>query len=229
MSIENDVFKRYTPDFKKLIGYGFIKSKNNYFYEKTFRNDEFKAVIEIDKKGNISGKVFDMENDDEFLPIKYSPDQTQGAFIGEIREEYKKILKDIRDNCFSKNYFIYPQSNRITNLIIAKYGNKPDFMWENYTDGVFKNPDSNKWYGIIMIIDYSKLDKSNKGPVEVINLKLDTEEIQTLLKQEGFYPAWHMNKKYWITITLDETLPDDKIMDLIEESHSYTAKSKKKL
>ena len=223
MTIVDEIFKKYTPDFKKLIEYGFKKNKTKYSFEKVFKNNQFKAVIEIKKDGNLTGTVYDLENNDEFLPLKV--ETQQGAFIGAIREEYKSILADIRDNCFSKNYFIFPQSNRITNLIIKKYGDIPNFMWEKFPNfGVFKNTDNNKWYGTVMNIDYSKLGLNNKNPVEVINVKLDKDEIQDLLKKEGFYPAWHMNKKSWITITLDETLADDEIMNLIDESYSYTRK-----
>ena len=226
MTIEYNIFKKFTPDFKKLTEYGFKKFKTLYSYEKVFKDNQFKAVIEISKESCVSGTVYDLENNDEFLPLKI--ELQQGSFVGEVREEYKKILTDIRDKCFIQNYFISVQANRITNAIIKKYGNSPDFMWETFSDyGVFKNADNNKWYGIIMNIDYSKLGLNNNKPVEVINVKLDKDEIQELLKKNGFYPAWHMNKKYWITIALDETLPDKIIMDLVEESYSYTLKRKK--
>lgn len=228
MTIEDTIFKKYTPDFKKLIKYGFNKNKTQYIYEKIFKNNQFKAVIEIKLPGEISGTVYDLENNDEYLPLKVK--SQQGPFVSEVREEYKKILIDLRDKCFSQNYFISNQANRITNAIIKNYGSNPNFMWEKFSDyGVFKNADNNKWYGIIMNIDYSKLGKNNKKPVEVINIKLDKDEIQELLKKDGFYPAWHMNKKYWITVTLDETLPDEIIMGLVNESYSYTVKNKKKL
>lgn len=226
MSIESEVFQKYTPDFKKLKEYGFKQIKNAYLFEKLFKSNEFKMVIEISKTGNISGKVFDIENNDEFLLLKV--EALSGAFVGEIREEYKKILINIRDNCFSKNYFISTQANRITNSIIEKYGNTPDFMWaQSPGNGVFKNSDNNKWYGIIMNIDYSKLGKDYNTTIEIINLKLDKEKIQSLLRKKGYYPAWHMNKKSWITITLDETLSDETILKLVDESYHYTVDPKK--
>jgi len=79
----------------------------------------------------------------------------------------------------------------------------------------------------MMYIPWAKLDVKREGWIEVINIKLDKEEIIELLKKDGFYPAWHMNKKSWITLILDETLSDKKIMEYIEESHSYTVKKKK--
>ena len=87
---------------------------------------------------------------------------------------------------------------------------------------MFRNPCSKKWYGLISNIDKSKIDKKSKGEVEILNIKLDKDEIQDLLKQKGFYPAYHMNKQSWITIILDETLCDKKIMALIEKSHNFS-------
>ncbi len=226
MSIESDIFQRYVPDLELIVDYGFTKKKSKYVYEQLFKDGEFKAVIELTKSGEITGNVIDMENNDEFLPLR-AVEQT-GAFVGEVRSEYEKILTDIRDKCFNKNYFIFPQTNRISNKMIVKYNDNPAFMWEKFPGyGVFKNKSNNKWYAMIGDIKRSKLAKSEaEETIEIINLKLNADEIQSLLKERGFYPAYHMNKKTWITITLDETLADDKILELVEQSHSFTVKQK---
>ena len=65
----------------------------------------------------------------------------------------------------------------------------------------------------------SKLDDKS-GEVEIINIKLDEETIQKLVKQKGFYKAYHMNKKSWITIVLNDTLDDSMIKKLIDESYN---------
>ncbi len=72
-----------------------------------------------------------------------------------------------------------------------------------------------------MNININKIDKGNKE-VEILNVKLDEKEISTLLSQKGFYKAYHMNKKNWLTILLDDTIEDIKIMKLIEKSHRFT-------
>ena len=69
-----------------------------------------------------------------------------------------------------------------------------------------------------MYIDVSKID-NGIGKVEVINIKLGREKIQKLLNNKGFYPAYHMNKKDWITIILNDTLKDNDIIALIDESY----------
>ena len=120
-----------------------------------------------------------------------------------------------------------PQSNRITNYIIGKYNTKPEFLWEKL-DGsaVFRNKENNKWFGIIMDINKNKLDKENKI-IEIINVKLDNKTIEKLIKEKGFYNAYHMNKKSWITIVLDDTLKDEEIIKYIDESYNIIKKKVK--
>ncbi len=226
MSIEDNVFQRYSPDFDKFENYGFKKAGKVFTIEKSFKNDLFKACITIDDSGKVSGTVFDLENNDEFLPLRV--ENNQGAFVCDVRAAYEDILKDIRDNCFTREYFIFPQSNRITNLVIKKYGNKPEFLWDKFKgSGVFRNPETNKWYLAILDVDRSKIQAGKKGLVEVADIKLSPEHIEKLIKQEHFYPGYHMNKKYWMTIILDDSVRDEKIMELIEESHSFTVKKTK--
>ncbi len=223
MTIEEEIFKKNKPDFKKLEKYGFKKQKDNFIIEKKFQDNFFRAVISISPENKITGKVFDIENNDEFLPLRV--ESQKGTFVGEVRKNYKQVLIDIRKNCFYKNYFIFPQSNRITDLIIKKFNSEPEFLWEK-TDGagVFRNKKTNKWFGIIMDIDKSRIEKNSKGTIEIMNVKLSTETLEKTLKLKGFYPAYHMNKKYWITINLDNTINDEKIIELVEESYKLVDK-----
>ncbi len=70
-----------------------------------------------------------------------------------------------------------------------------------------------------MNLDSSKLSNSS-GEVEIINVKLDENKIQKLLKQKGFYKAYHMIKKDWISIILNDTLKDEEILSLLDESYN---------
>jgi len=225
MDIEEKIFKRYKPNFEKLLAYGFYQKEKYFHYETNFQNNQFKAIIDIYKNGSISGTVFDLENGCEFLPLRIK--NQPGAFIGEIRAAYEEILTKICDSCFDKDYFIYPQSNRITNAIIKKYGDKPEFLWKTTPgSGVFRNKDTNKWYLAILDVDRSRIQPERSGIIEIADLKIAPEKIEELIKQEHFYQGYHMNKKYWLTIILDNTVSDEKILELIEESHSFTIKKK---
>lgn len=213
-----NIFQSYTPDFNKLLKYGFSKQKNSYIIEKLFKNNEFKAVIEIFDNGTLKSNVFDNETGEEYLLINIK--NSTGGFAQEVKSEYENLLSDIRDNCFCKQNFTMPQANRITDLITQKYNTTPEFLWEQFPGcGIFRNLKNKKWYAAILDTDYNKLDSALNGFVEIINLKIKSEKIPDLCKIEGIYPAYHMNKKYWISVTLDEKLSDKKIMQLVAESY----------
>lgn len=223
MNFENEIFKRTRIDFEKLKSYGFVKDGNVYKYSKEFM-DSFRADIVIDSKGQVSGRVYDFNLDDEYVSLRI--ESQVGEFVSKVREAYKEILKNIAETCGEKLYFISEQANRITKLIMNLYNDVPEFAWEKFPGyGIFRNPNNEKWYSLIMNIDKSKIDKKCSGEIEVINVKLDDDKIQGLLTKKGFYPSYHMNKKNWITIILDDTLSDEEIIEYIKESHMFTEKA----
>ena len=220
MSIESEVFKKYIPNNNKLIKYGFKKSNNEYKFSKKIMNDTFRADIVIDDKGQVIGKVIEIELNEEYTNFRIKGNS--GEFVGKVREEYKSILQDIANKCFEKEYFIYEQTNRITKLINEKYNVSPEFLWNFVPDyGVFRNVRSKKWFGIVMNLDKSKIIPNKTGEVEVLNLKLD-ENVTKALKLNGVYSPYHSNKKNWVSIILDNTLSDEKIMELVDLSYDIS-------
>ena len=81
-------------------------------------NNTFRADILINDKGEILGKVIEIELDEEYTNFRI--EGSEGEFVGKVREEYKNILQDIANNCFEREDFIYEQTNRITKLIKEK-------------------------------------------------------------------------------------------------------------
>ena len=216
MSIEENVFKKEKLNKEKLLEFGFTKEENLYKYSKDFMNGSFRADIYVDKDGNVSGRVFDLEMEEEYTNFRIK--DAVGEFVNTVKEEYIKILNEIKDNCFEKEYFIYEQSNRITKMIYEKYKVTPEFLWEKFPgDGVFRNKRSGKWFGLIMDGDKSKIIPKETGEIEVLNVKLD-DEVEKYLKQKGIYPGYHLSKKSWVSIILDDTLPDEKVMQLVSLS-----------
>lgn len=223
MNIEKEIFKRNKIDQSKLIDYGFQKNGKTYEYSKNILNNTFRIDITVDEDNTIFGKIFEYATGEEYTNFRVS--NMTGNFVSSIKNEFENLLTDIKEHCTEFIPFIFSQSNRITALIKDKYNNNPNFEWEKSPGfATFKNSITNKWYGIIMNIDKSKLDKKTNKEIEVIDIKLNPDKIQELLKLDGFYPAYHMNKTNWITIILDDTVSDKEIMDLIDESYTYSKK-----
>ena len=219
MSIESETFKRKTVDFPSLLSYGFIKKENLYTYSTIIEND-FKVIIQIDQKGTVKGKIIDLNFEEEYTNFRI--ENSPSSFVNKIREEYQSILDDIAASCFKDKYFIFDQSNRIHQAIFDLYGVAVEFLFDKYISyGVFKN--KNKWFGIIMNIEGDKIGLS-KDEIEIINVKIDESRLDSLLEINGIYPAYHMNKKSWVSILLNDSLSDCEIMKLIEISYSFTEK-----
>ena len=219
VTIEENIFKRAEINENALKQYGFRQSKGIWTLERPFMNGNFKAVITIDGNGHISGTVYENATEDEYLPLRV---ESMDGFATEVRNAYIDILKDIKEKCCHENLFIFPQANRLADAIYKKYGDKPVFPWDDFSGGVFKNPNNGKWYAIVMAINAQKVDKKLTGEVDVINIKLNPDKIKELHKEKGFYPAYHMNKKNWISILLNDTVPDKVLLDLLAESHAFT-------
>ena len=225
MTIEKTVFQRTFADFSKLEPYGFTKNETTFILKKNFMDDTFQAVIVIDGNGTVSGRVYDTDTGDIYLPLRV--ENHSGGYAERVKSAYRTVLEDIRENCFIPTLFVSKQANRIAKKIFDLYGDKPDFPWGEKDGGVFRNPDNGKWYGLIMNIDKSKLNRKQSGEIDVMNLKISADKIPELIKQDGLHPAYHMNKKYWISAVLNDTLPDETVMTLIKESHSFSCPKKR--
>lgn len=222
MTIEEEVFQKSKIDKSKLITYGFQKIDENYQYSKNILDNSFRIDITIFENGNVKGKVFDYSFQEEYTNFRIS--HMTGGFSEKIKSIFTDLLNDIRKNCTFSVPFLSDQSNRITKLIKEKYNDNPIFEWKKFPRyALFKNSTTNKWYGVIMDLDKSKLDSNSSGEVQIIDIKLDKNKVQDLLDREGFFPAYHMNKKNWITILLDDTVSDNEVMELIEESYFYSS------
>lgn len=209
------IFKYKTFDKEKMLKFGFGEQNGQLIY-KTNILDQFELILLFDK--TLKSKLTDINTKDIYN--LHLIEDVKGTFVGDIRYEYEKILNSVMKSCTNETFFKFDQSNKITRLIIEKYNANPEFLWEKVSHhGVFRNKKSNKWFGIILSVDFSKLDKTKKGEIEVLNIKLDKDEITSLLKSKGFYPAYHMNKKSWISILLNETLDDCAIMELVGKSY----------
>ncbi len=225
MNIEKEIFDRYEVNTKKLEQYGFIYNNDKYIYKKNILNDKFLIIIEYDK--NIKGKIFDLEVNDEYINFRR---ETLGEFNSKIKEKFVELLTDIRDKCFDRTGFINPQTRRINDYIINKYNVNPEFLWDKYPlFGVYRNKNNKKWFALIGNVKLSSIDKktTSNEMVELINLKINELVLKDLILQKGFYEAYHMNKKSWITIILNDTLKDELIHILIDDSYDIINEVKK--
>ena len=224
MTIEEKAFlrKRFLPEM--LEGYGFIKTDAGYTYRTDFMGGDFTAVLTVTERGDATGTVIDNMNGEVYAPLR--SDRFNGAYVNAVRSAYEDVLSEIAAHCCRDTLFDTDQANRIADRIFEQYGVKPDFPWgqsPHEHSGVFRHAKGGRWFALIMRIRRGLLTKdADETMTDVVNLKIDPEQGRP--ERDGVYPAYHMNHKLWITVTLDDTLSDDEVMELIETSRRMTDK-----
>ena len=225
MTIEEQAFlyQRFVPE--KMTAYGFRQNDGVFRYAADLMDGAFHAELTVSETGKVSGRVTDIMNEEEYTPIR--AENTGRAYVNAVRSAYEEWLAGIAALC-TENLFASEQANRITRQIRETYGVQPDFPWEGDRSGVFRHPDTRKWFGLIMHIRMKNLLKNgDETPVDAVNLKILPEMCDALTKQNGIFPAYHMNHRNWITILLNDTLSDREIMTQIAESFRLTEQRKK--
>ena len=109
-------------------------------------------------------------------------------------------------------------------FINENYNAESDYPWLKYPNyEVFRHSNNRKWFALIMDIPKNKLGLPGTEIIDVVNFKCDPLLIGSLLKEAGFFPAYHMNKESWITVALDKSVNDDTIKMLLDMSYDATA------
>ena len=112
------------------------------------------------------------------------------------------------------------QAKRVMEFIESEYGDKAEYLFEHDDTAVFRKGDKKKWYAVVMNISKRRLGIQSDEKIQVLNVKLNPDEIALLVDYKGYFPAYHMNKKHWCSIALDETLGDDEIFFRVNQSNT---------
>ena len=211
-------FTHKTPNAKRLISYGFLKNDDGYLYSCPILNDQMVLYVTVLKNGSVKTELIDTLSNEEY--ILHLVKNAVGSFIGEVRNEYEKVLTDISKNCFDNEIFKFAQSKRVIAYFEEKYGNCLEHLWADAPDNaIVRRSDTNKWYAAILTVSRRKIGLHSDEKVEIIDLHARTEDIPFLVDNICIFPGFHMNKKHWITVILDGSMTDERLFELIDQSY----------
>lgn len=196
----------------KAISFGFRKNNEVYFYSHDSINKDMKFLFEY-KEDSLFLTCIDKNFNDTFLP--FEGNGIKGDFVTSLRKEASSLLGIIKKSCFEhidieKEILIYVEE---------KYKTKPSYPFEDKKTYVFRKKPSRKWFALIQTINLEKLGLE-KEDGKIMNLKADTNLINSIIDNKNIFPAYHMNKKHWISIYLDKHINIDKIKALLDLSYS---------
>ena len=217
----NKKFENRKIIYNKLLDYGFKKKDNSYVLSSSVLDNHFTIEIVINDHAFL--KVFDNDYGEEYLPVYR--DDVSGEFVGLIKAECNKLISDIIDKCTVINMFKEKSSISIISYIKNKYNDELEFLWDKLPDcAIVRNKTSDKWYAVFMKISGSVFGLEDEL-IEIVNVKVNMAKIKNLIDYKKIFPAYHMSKKSWISIKLNE-ISLDELKKMIDNSYILTTGNK---
>ena len=213
-----DFIKDKKIDLKRLEKFGFELKDNSYYYHTSLLKNQFKMSVKISLDNSIVTEIIDVETNETY--VLHLLEERRNGYIEKVYKAYSEVLEKIKKECFEDEIFKTDYTKEVVDYVKNKYGDKLEFLWEKSPKtAVVRRKYSKKWYAVILTISKRKLNLDSDELVEVINLHNSPEEIEKLIDNKKYFPAYHMNKKHWCTICLDGTVELEKIYKLIDMSY----------
>ena len=223
MSEIDALFKNRSFDFFKLEAFGFVKDETGYHYVSVLGNTGFEVCVVVTKDGKLSADVFDCETGEPYVLVKVP--QAEGVFVGKVRTALAEVLKKIAQECCYFEVFKTAQAKEVLAYIKRKYDDEPEFLWQKFSENaIVRRQDNNKWYAVFLQIRKNKLGLSGDDEVEILDLRAESGEIESLVDDEHFFRGYHMNKKHWLTIIFDGFVPVEEICCRVDKSYELAKK-----
>lgn len=213
------IFKDKTVNLEKLINYGFEKVEGEYVYSTGIFDSQFRLTVKIAQSGEVQTQLFDLAAEEIYTLHLVS--EAKGEFVGRVRAEYQKVLQEIAEKCFDSSIFGGECSKKVIEYARAKYGDELEFLWERYPDAaVLRRKDNQKWYALFMTIPKAKLGLDSGEPAEIIDVRFDVDELPKKVDGIKYFLGYHMNKKHWVTMLLDGSVPIEEILNYLDNSYN---------
>lgn len=217
-----DIFERKKRNIEKMSVYGFDIKDGGWIYETNIMDGAFRLSVFIGENGDVDTNLVEIENSEPYILYKTS---ASGAYVGEIRTAVEAVLTDIANTCYDVSVFKTNQAQMAIEYVRKKYGDELEFLWTKFPENaVWRRKDNQKWYGAILTVTGNKIGLDTDKIVEIIDLRMKAENREAILSREHYYPGWHMNKKSWYTLVLDNCIADEEIKLRITESYELAKK-----
>lgn len=212
-----DIFRNKKVNLEKLAAFGFVNRGEVWVYEVPIVDGQFRMTVSIAENGDVKPAVYDFETGDEY--ILHLTTSAEGAFVGKVRTDYAQVLEAIAQECFDNEVFKSAQAENVIGYIREKYGDEFEFPWEKFSNNaVVRRKDNKKWYALLLTVKKRVLGLGGDELTEIMDVRAKTEDIERLVDGKRYFPGYHMNKRTWMTICLNGTVPLKEIYKRIDDS-----------
>ncbi len=198
---------------EKLRAYGFSEEDGIWTYH-VRPLEGFELIIRA-HGDELSGELFDTDLHEPYT--LHLVEEATGEFVGRVREAYLREMEAVLRACFDG--FGEPMTKALFEAARRKYGDEPEYLWEDHDGAVLRRKDTGKWYAVVLTVERYKLGLEGKEKVEIVDVRADPVALPDLVDGVKVFRGWHMNKKHWITLLLDGTLPIETLEEFLAESY----------
>lgn len=210
-------FGRYKLLPQKLTECGFERAGNGYKKSVPLLGGQFSLELSVNPDGAVETQLFDTASEEEY--VLHLVEDCGGAFVAEVRGEYRAALEQLKENCYSAGFCKYRQTEALIAYVRERYGAQPEYLWEKTPDCfIFRRSENRKWFAAVLGVKRSRLGLSGDGDEEIVDLRADPEELKALIDNERYFPGYHMNKKHWFTVILNGNLSEKELFFRVDES-----------
>ncbi|RRK09851.1 hypothetical protein D1831_10515 [Lactiplantibacillus garii] len=193
-------------NFEQLLTFGFHQSGTHYRYQVPIVNGQFSLTFDVRNDHQLTTKVVDTTTNDEYV-LHLAP-YASGTFVGQVANEYQQWLTKLETTCMDADVFKAPQARSVIDYVQATYGDQLEFLWKKFPkNAVWRRIDTHKWYAALLTVKRSKLGLTGDTEITVLDVRATPEDVTQLVDSVHYFPGYHMNKKNWITIILDDSVP----------------------
>ena len=218
------LFKRKKTHSDALLAFGFSEKGSVYRYSTSLVDGQFAMIVTVSEEKDLSAEVMEHASGESYVLHRVSG--ATGAFVGRVREEYERVLGMIADACYEPDVFKSEGAKLVMHYVREKYHNNLEFLWDRFPDNaIVRRQDTAKWYAAILTVQRKKLKLNGEGTIEVLDVRMKPQDIAVLVDGKKYLPGYHMNKKHWVTICLDDlTISIEEIFCRIDDSFALATK-----
>jgi predicted DNA-binding protein (MmcQ/YjbR family) len=219
----DEVFNNKKMNPEKLLQFGFSMDNGRYTYTTDIVDGQFEMLVTVQDDGVVNAKVTDYSSCEEYVLHRIS--RAHGSFVGMVRADYENVLCEISKKCFEPDVFKSDYAQKVIQYVQETYSDELEFLWKRFpNNAIFRRKDSNKWYAALLVLSKKKLGFDSDEIIDILDLRIETEALESILDGQKYFPGYHMNKKHWYTICLDGSVQIDEIFRHIDESYKLSAK-----
>ena len=202
----NTLFMRRKANRSRLQAFGFSEVAGGHVYTTALLDEQFVMTVTVTGSGTVVTDVIENASGESYVLHRVSG--ASGAFVGQVREAHAHVLTQIAGACFEPDVFKSEGAGQVIQYVRETYQNELEYLWPRFPDNaIVRRSDNARWYLAMLTVRKDKLGLPGNGTLEIMNLRMQPDDVTALVDGLRYLPGWHMNKKHWVTLCLEAPAP----------------------